>query len=133
MTGTMPLRVRALLGIVGLLAAAVAPSSAGAIVNGQLAGGQYPAVGTTVFQPSDGEPMSNLCSGFLISPTAFVTAGHCAVEALGDQDEFGGTIGASFDATFDPATSGFVAATSVAVHPEFLAKQLSYKSPDMAV
>ena len=133
MTGTLPHRFRTLLGVAVLLAVAVAPSPAGAIVNGELAGGRYPAVGTVVFQPAGGEPMFNLCSGFLISSTAFVTAGHCALEAEGDQDEIGGTIGASFDPTFDPASASFVAASSVAVHPEFLANQHSYKTPDMAV
>jgi hypothetical protein len=123
----------ALLTVVGL-AMAVMPSPAGAIVNGQLdTSGKYGAVGTVVFQPSDGSPMFNLCSGFLISPIAFVTAGHCAVEALGLQQELGGTIGASFDPEFDPATSTFVEATNVTVHPEYLANQLSYKTPDMAV
>jgi Trypsin len=121
----------ALLLVIGL--ALMPASSAKAIVGGELADGQYGAVGTVVFQPSDGTPRFNLCSGFLISPAAFVTAGHCAVEALGLQQELGGTIGVSLDPEFDPATSDFVAASSVVVHPEFLANQLSYKTPDMAV
>jgi hypothetical protein len=133
MTATMPLRFRPLLGFVIVLAVAAAPSSARAIVNGELAGGQYPAVGTVVVQPDGGGPMFHPCSGFLISSTAFATAGHCVVFAQGIQDEVGGTIGVSFDPTFDPGTSSFVAAASATIHPEFLANQRSNKTPDMAV
>jgi hypothetical protein len=130
---TMPLRFRPLLGFVIVLAVAAAPPSARAIVNGELAGGQYPAVGTVVVQPPGGEPMFNPCSGFLISSTAFATAGHCVVFAQGIQDEVGGTIGVSFDPTFDRSTSSFVPAASATIHPEFLANQLSNKTPDIAV
>jgi Trypsin len=105
-----------------------------AIVGGQLAGDQYDAVGEVVFQPSNSsEPMFDLCSGFLISPTVLVTAGHCAIEALDIQASLGGTIGAAFDPTFDPAQSAFRPAGSVVVHPDFLANQHSYETPDVAV
>ena len=129
----MHLRFRPLLGLVIVLAAAAVPSSAQAIVNGQLAGGQYPAVGTVVVAPGGGEPMFHPCSGFLISSTVLATAGHCVVFAQGIQDEVGGTIGVSFDPTFDPDTSSFVTAASATIHPEFLANQHSNKTPDMAV
>jgi Trypsin len=131
MTPRTPIAAAVLMAFSVLLMAIATPARA--IVNGELAGDRYPAVGMTVFQPSNGEPLHDACTGFLISPTAFVTAGHCAVEALADQSEIGGTLGASFEPAFDPATSTFVRATSVVVHPEFLANQLSYKSPDMAV
>jgi Trypsin len=133
MTATMPLRFRPLLGFVIVLAVAAGPSSARAIVNGELAGGQYPAVGTVIVQPDGGGPMFHPCSGFLISSTAFATAGHCVVFAQALQDEVGGTIGVSFDSTFDPDTSSFVAVASATIHPEFLANQTSNKTPDMAV
>ena len=114
-----------------LVALSVAPSAT-AIVNGELAGDEYPAVGTVVFQPN-GSPMFNLCTGFLIANRALVTAGHCAVDALNLQQQFGGSIGVSFDPKFDPTTSQFIPATAVTVHPENLEKPFSYKSPDMAV
>ena len=130
----MPLRFRPLLGFVIVLAAAAVPSSARAIVNGELAGGQYPAVGTVVVAPGGGEPMFHPCSGFLISSTAFATAGHCVVFVQELQDEVGRqTIGVSFDPTFDPDTSSFVEAASATIHPEFLANQHSNKTSDMAV
>ena len=125
-------RAALLVGLLVVLVAAVVAPSARAIVNGELAGDRYPAVGTVVIQPGDGSPMFNLCTGFLTSNRALVTAGHCAVDALNVQQQFGGSIGVSFDPSFDP-TSQFIAATDVTVHPEFLDKQLSYKSPDMAV
>ena len=49
------------------------------------------------------------------------------------QSQLGGSIGASFDPEFDPATSSFVAATSVSIHPDNLANPVSYKNPDIGV
>jgi hypothetical protein len=126
---TLPLA--SLSALVLLAMAAIAPS-AGAIVNGQPAGDGYGAVGVVVFQPTGGDP-ADMCSGFLISPTAFVTAGHCALEALAKQEQIGGDIGVSFDPVFDPATSGVVHVTNVTVHPDYLANQESLRAPDMAV
>jgi hypothetical protein len=116
-----------------LAGAVVFCAPADAIVGGQLAGTRYGAVGEVVFQPADGSPMFDLCSGFLISPTVFVTAGHCALDALGIQANFPGTIGAAFEPKFDPSSSTFRPAASVDVHPDFLANQHSYQSPDVAV
>jgi hypothetical protein len=110
--------------------ALVLSSAAQAIVVEQLAGGQYGAVGEVVFQPSDGGPMFDQCSGFLISPTVFVTAAHCA---LGNQATIGGTIGAIFDPRFDPAHSTFRPAASVMVDPARLAHPNGNQAPDVAV
>jgi V8-like Glu-specific endopeptidase len=52
---------------------------AGAITNGDLDGNAHPYVGLMVAKDASGAPLWR-CSGTLISPTVFVTAGHC-VEA----------------------------------------------------
>src|SRR5690348_15830896 len=109
-------------------AAIVTCAPADAIVCGQFAGGQYRAVGEVVFQPSDGSPMFDLCSGFLITPIGFVTAGHWALEALVIHASYGGTIGAAFEPTSDPLVSTFRTAASAVVDPDFLANQLSYQT-----
>lgn len=50
--------------------------SASAITDGELDGEGHPYVGLMVAQTAEGEPLWR-CSGTLISPTLFLTAGHC--------------------------------------------------------
>lgn len=47
-----------------------------AITDGDLDGEQHPYVGLMVAQDEDGNPLWR-CSGTLLSPTLFLTAGHC--------------------------------------------------------
>ena len=47
-----------------------------AITNGQPDGDDHPYVGLAVFDDANGDPMWR-CSGALLSPTLFLTAGHC--------------------------------------------------------
>ena len=47
-----------------------------AITNGELDGTRHPYVGLMVAQTAKGEPLWR-CSGTLLSPTIFLTAGHC--------------------------------------------------------
>jgi secreted trypsin-like serine protease len=54
----------------------VAVGGASAITNGRPDGGMHPYVGLMVAQDADGVPLWR-CSGSLISPTVFLTAGHC--------------------------------------------------------
>jgi hypothetical protein len=61
-------------GLVAVLAVVAGP--AGAVTDGELDGNRHPYVGLMVAQDADGNPMWR-CSGTLISPTLFLTAGHC--------------------------------------------------------
>src|SRR5215218_3189589 len=60
--------------LVTALALAVGP--AGAITDGTLDGNAHPYVGLMVAQDSRGNPLWR-CSGTLIAPKLFLTAGHC--------------------------------------------------------
>ncbi len=68
------LRVALLGMVIGLVMAMVGPASA--IKNGDLDGDGHPFVGLMVAQDAAGNPMWR-CSGTLLSPTVFLTAGHC--------------------------------------------------------
>jgi secreted trypsin-like serine protease len=58
-----------------LLATALAVPAV-AVTDGELDGNGHPYVGLMVAQDADGHPMWR-CSGTLLSPTVFLTAGHC--------------------------------------------------------
>ena len=55
---------------------ALAVSAVGAITDGELDGDGHPYVGLMVAQDANGAPLWR-CSGTLMSPTLFLTAGHC--------------------------------------------------------
>lgn len=73
----MRTRLTALLSALALLVAFAAP--VGAIINGEPDGNAHPYVGglVTVVPTPDGPVNVLICSGALVSPTVFVTAGHC--------------------------------------------------------
>src|SRR6476620_11462883 len=89
-----------------LVALFLVPASAGAIVNGSFDGDAHPYVGVAVAG-------DDFCSGSLVSPTLFVTAGHCsaAFAATGE------TTFVTFDAHARP-TSEYVTGTPY-THPDF--------------
>src|SRR5690242_9078109 len=99
----MPL-VRCVLTLLGALF--LVPASAGAIVNGSFDGDAHPYVGIAVAG-------DDFCSGSLVSPTLFVTAGHCTAAFAGT----GQTTFVTFDAHARP-TSTYVTGTPY-THPGF--------------
>lgn len=64
----------AALSVMVMLAMAVSPAAA--VTDGELDGDGHPYVGLMVAQLADGTPLWR-CSGTLLSPTLFLTAGHC--------------------------------------------------------
>jgi Trypsin len=65
-----------------LAAIAAVATPASAITNNWVDDNEHPFVGLVVFYDASGE-FSHRCSGSLISPTKFVTAGHCTDAASG--------------------------------------------------
>ncbi len=62
--------------LLALATAALISSSAWAITDGDLDGEGHPYVGLMIAQDAEGNPMWR-CTGTLLSPTLFLTAGHC--------------------------------------------------------
>ncbi|MGK4004960.1 trypsin-like serine protease [Sorangium sp. So ce1036] len=67
-------RARLVSGVAALLAMTAVPAMA--ITDGEEDGDGHPHVGLMVAQDADGTPLWR-CSGTLLSPTVFLTAGHC--------------------------------------------------------
>jgi hypothetical protein len=85
-----------------LLAMAAAPTAG--VTKGWIADFQHPFVGLIVFYDDEGE-FSHRCSGSLLAPTVFLTAGHCV------SDDEGGVMPSArvwfqqdAGANFDPVT-----------------------------
>ena len=68
-------KLAALLAIVATLALGLGPVAA--VTDGQPDGDAHPYVGLMVAQDANGNPLWR-CSGTLMSPTIFLTAGHCS-------------------------------------------------------
>ena len=62
--------------VIAIALLAAFAGSAAAITDGDLDGDGHPYVGLMVAQRADGTPLWR-CSGTLLSPTLFLTAGHC--------------------------------------------------------
>ncbi len=106
---------RRLIAAVALAAGAMAALPVAAITNDWVVDNEHPYVGLVVFYDAEGEFLWR-CSGSLISPTKFVTAGHCTDTAEGAvsarvwfQQDAG--------AHYDPATQ----VDPVSGYPEFCA------------
>lgn len=101
---------------IALMTVMVAPSSA--ITNGQLDGTAHPYVGIMVAKDAAGEPLWR-CSGTLLSPTVYLTAGHCteapaaSAEVWFDADE------AALRANGYPSGGASSVTGSVYTHPDY--------------
>jgi len=91
--------------------------SVGAVTNGEFDGNGHPYVGLMVAQDIDGTPLWR-CSGTLISPTVYLTAGHCTeAPAVSAQIWFASDVESEIPGNGYPF-SGDVGGTTH-VHPEF--------------
>lgn len=106
-----PRLLLALFALLFAFATAVVP--AGAITNGQPDGTAHPNVGVIVVDFGAGPQRE--CSGELIAPTQFLTAGHCTFFLVNNP----ALLGVTFDPTYNPGTSTVIPAVSVTVDPLF--------------
>ena len=94
-----------LLGVVALLAATAAPSHA--ITGNYVEDFEHPYVGMVAFYDEEGV-FTGRCSGSLLSPSVFLTAGHCTDGGTTAIVWFQQDAGADFNPeTGEPATSGY--------------------------
>lgn len=100
--------------VLGLMAAGI--STAMAITDGEPDGDGHPYVGLMVAQDGSGVPMWR-CSGTLISPTVFLTAGHCTDGAAHAEIWFDADVQSGVPANGYPS-SGDVGGTPY-THPQY--------------
>lgn len=98
------MRKAVILGLLALVAAFVAAGAVRAITFGENDGGRHPFVGSLVLE-FRGVKYQN-CSGTLISPTVFLTAGHCLAGLEDDPDVGGNWV--TFDEVIDADADGVV-------------------------
>jgi hypothetical protein len=86
-----------------MVATTVAP--AGAITGNYVEDNEHPFVGLVAFYDADGE-YSHRCSGSLLTPTVFLTAGHCTAGATTARVYFQQDAGVNYDPAteLDPVT-----------------------------
>jgi hypothetical protein len=107
----------ALTAVAALVATAAAP--AGAITFGQPDGSLHPQVGALLADYDDESPGPDvLCTGTLIAPRVFLTAGHCTafLESEGIS-QVGVTFATAYDE--DSAAPGGIISGTYVTHPDF--------------
>ncbi len=111
--------MRRLMALVALLAAVLVLGAvpAGAITGNYTDDAIHPYVGLIAFYDKD-DLFTHRCSGSLITPSVFLTAGHCTDAATGATHAriwFQQDAGVGFDGT-NPAPSGYPVASDVTSH-----------------
>lgn len=106
----------------------ISPGDRNAIVYGTIdASNTYPNVGAFIIQRKRDGQIFPVCSGTLISPNTFLTAGHCTAffETLSPTDFAAGVSFANPIAWGDltPSPANFIPATSVITNPEYNQRQ----------
>jgi hypothetical protein len=107
------MRSRLLAGLTALILSALLVAPAGAVTYGEPDNGAHPYVGLVVFYDATGTP-THRCSGTLLSPRVFLTAGHCTFETASAQVWFQERVTA---ATGYPLTGGVTGTPYT--HPNF--------------
>jgi hypothetical protein len=87
--------------LAGALAIGLAP--AGAVTKNYVPDFEHPFVGLVVFYDDAGE-FSHRCSGSLLTPVVFLTAGHCTDGVTTARIYFQQDAGANFNGVIDPIT-----------------------------
>lgn len=100
--------------IAALALALPAASPAGAVTDGVADGYAHPYVGLVVFYDAGGNP-THRCSGTLLSPTVFLTAGHCTEGASSAQVWFEPDVTADLGYPYEGGTTG-----TPYTHPDFV-------------
>jgi hypothetical protein len=113
--------------VISIVMFAVFPALA--ITYGELDGNNHPNVGVVIYQDNGGKAV--LCSGTLISPTVFLTAGHCTayLSALGIDPS---KVWVSFDQVFDPISSILISVNTYYTNPAYYSRSFANQS-DLAV
>lgn len=106
-------RITVFVVVVMLLLIVVTP--VGAITFGEPDGNRHPNVGLTLTDLG-GDTLWLGCSGTLIAPTVFLTAGHCThfLAHLGITKTW-----ITFDSEYDPKTSELFPIASILTHPDY--------------
>jgi secreted trypsin-like serine protease len=124
--------LRKLLALFAMLAAAtVAVPASQAITDGELDGNGHPYVGLMVAQTGSGTPLWR-CSGTLVSPTLYVTAGHCTEPPAGHVEIwFAADVESGIPGNGYPNT-GDVGGTPIP-HPEYNPNQFYFRDLGVVV
>ena len=101
-----------LFAVLAIMLPAAAP--AGAVTDGVADGSAHPYVGLVVFYDADGNP-THRCSGTLISPTVFLTAGHCTEGASSAQVWFESDVTTDLGYPYEGGITG-----TPYTHPDFV-------------